>query len=219
MRYRTWRRLAVLACALAAQGAWAQAIAEAETLLFQTNHLQGVHAPLTLAYVFHKQGSLEPGFDDQVRLTLAAGQPAVTMQFLSGERARPAPPADHPEGNPVLLGFLERDIAEMARLTGGSASYFRKRIRLALAQAAQVRPHRFRYAGKPVDGRAVSIEPYLADPLRQRFEQYAGKRYTFVVSAQVPGGVARLQAAVPGGAGGAPLIDETLTLVGVSDPH
>ncbi|MET0858931.1 MAG: hypothetical protein ABWY27_19445 [Telluria sp.] len=212
MTYSTWRCIAAAALALAAQPAAAQAIAVAETLLFQTNHLQNVRAPLTLTYAFRKEGSLEPGFDDQVRLVLAAGTPAVTMQFLTGARERRAPDADNPEGNPVLLGFLERDIAEMARLTGGSGNYFRKRIRLALAQSAQVRPLRFSYAGKPVDGREVSIAPYLDDPLRQRFEQYAGKRYTFVVSPQVPGGVYQVRAAVPGAPGAAPLVDETLTL-------
>lgn len=210
----TWRCVAALACALAAQPAAAQAIAPAEALLFQTRHLQNLRAPHTLTYAFRKTGSLEPGFDDQVRLTLGAGKPAVTMQFLSGARQRPAPGVDDPEGNPVLLGFLERDIAEMARLTGGSANYFRKRIRLALAEAAQVRPLQFQYGGKPAAGREVSIQPYLNDPMRQRFEQYGGKRYTFVVSEQVPGGVYQLRAVVPGTAGGAPLIDETLTLVG-----
>lgn len=212
MNHSTWRCAAALACALAAQPAAAQAIAPAETLLFQTNHLQNLHAPQTLTYAFHKAGSLEPGFDDQVRLTLGTGTPAVALQFLSGARQRPTPGVDHPEGNPVLLAFLERDIAEMARLTGGSANYFRKRIRLALADAAQVRPLRFSYGGKQADGREVSIAPYLDDPMRQRFEQYVGKRYTFVLSAQVPGGLYQLRAAVPGAAGAAPLMDETLTL-------
>lgn len=219
MNYSTWRCIAAVACALAAQAAAAppsaaRAIAPAETLLFQTDHLQNVRAPQTLTYAFRKAGSLEPGFDDQVRLALAPGKRVVTLHFLSGARARPAPDADSPEGNPVLLGFLERDIAEMARLTGGSANYFRKRIRLALAEAAQVQPRRFSYGGKAVDGREVVIEPYRDDPLRQRFEQYVGKRYTFVVSALVPGGVYQVHTAVAGAAGGAALIDETMTLVG-----
>lgn len=217
MTFSTWRRIAAIACALATQGATAQAISEAETLLFQTNHLQNARAPLTLTYAFRKQGSLEPSFADEVQVRLAPaaqqGPPAVTMQFLSGARQRQAPDADSPEGNPVLLGFLERDIAEMARLTGGAGNYFRKRIRLALAQSARVRPRRFSYAGAPVDGREVVIEPYRDDPLHQRFEAYVAKRYTFVVSAQVPGGVYQVEAALAGAAGAAPLIDETLTLV------
>lgn len=206
-----------LACAMAAQTATAQAISPAETLLFQTNHLQNVQAPLTLTYAFHKAGSLEPGFDDKVEVILAGGKagakPSVTMHFLSGTRQRQTPELEGAEGNPALLGYLEHDIAEMKRLTGGSSSYFRKRIRLALAEAAQVRPARFTYGGKLVDGREVSIEPYRNDPLAQRFERYVPKRYTFVISAQVPGGVYRVGSALAGPPGSTPLMDETLTLV------
>jgi hypothetical protein len=210
MTSSTWRRIVAVACALTAQAAAAQAISVAETLLFQTDHLQNVRAPLTLTYAFRKLGSLEPGFDDRVQVILAVDKPAVTMHFLSGPRERKAADAEDAAGNPALLGFLERDIAEMQRLTGGSVNYFRKRIRLALAEAAQVRPRRFTYGGKPIDGREVSIEPYRNDPLHQRFEQYVGKRYTFVVSEQVPGGLYQVRGALPGAA---PLMDETLTLV------
>lgn len=200
--------------ALATQPAAAQAVSTAETLLFQTNHLNNVHAPSTLTYAFHKEGSAEPGFDDQVRLVLTDGKPAATLEFLTGARQYTAPAVDDPEGNPVLLGFLEHDIAEMQRLTGGSSAYFRKRIRLALAESAQVRPRHFTYAGKDVDGREIVILPYRNDPMHERFEAYVGKRYTFVVSAQVPGGVYQVRAAAAGATGRPPLIDETLTLVG-----
>ena len=203
--------------ALAMGAATAQAISPAETLLFQTNHLKNVRAPLTLTYAFRKAGSLEPGFDDTVEVVLAegeaAGKPSVTMHFLSGTRQRPTPGVEGAEGNPALLGFLEHDIAEMKRLTGGSSNYFRKRIRLALAEAAQVRPAHFTYGGKRIDGREVSIEPYRNDPLAKRFEQYVLKRYTFIISAQVPGGVYRVGSALAGPAGNAPLMNQTLTLV------
>jgi hypothetical protein len=211
-----------LACTVAMHGATAQAISPAETLLFQTNHLQNVRAPLTLTYAFRKTGSLEPGFDDQVQVILTdgkpGGKPPVTIHFLSGSRQHPmADPqgseGKRAEGNPALLGFLERDIAEMKRLTGGSGNYFRKRIRLALAEAAQVEPTRFTWGGKQVDGRQVSIEPYRNDPMAQRFERYVPKRYTFVISPQVPGGVYRVGSTLAGPAGGVPLMEETLTLV------
>jgi hypothetical protein len=203
-------------------GATAQAISPAETLLFQTDHLQNARAPLTLTYAFRKTGSLEQGFDDQVQVILTGGKSPVTIHFLSGPRQHPmADPQGsedkRAEGNPALLGFLERDIAEMKRLTGGSGNYFRKRIRLALAEAAQVRPTRFSWGGKAVDGREVSIEPYRNDPMAQRFERYVPKRYTFVISAQVPGGVYQVGSTLAGPAGGAPLMDETLTLVSATN--
>lgn len=203
-------RAAIIMLALLAGPAAAQPVSEAETLLFQTNHLANVHAPATLRYTFHKEGGAEPGFDDQVSLTLADGQPAATLQFLTGPRQYTAPTVDAPEGNPVLLGFLEHDIAEMQRLTGGSSSYFRKRIRLALAESAQVHPYHFTFDGKGIDGREIVITPYLHDPLHARFEPYVSKRYTFIVSPEVPGGVYQVRAA----AGGRPaLMDETLTLL------
>lgn len=214
-----WRALAAtgtvaVAAALAvAQPAAAQDVSAAETLLFQTNHLNNVHAPTTLTYAFHQEGTAEPGFDDQVRLVLADGKPAATLQFLTGPRQTTAPALDDVEGNPVLLGFLEHDIAGMQHLTGGSSNYFRKRIRLALADAAQVRPYHFTYAGHGVDGREIVILPYRNDPMHARFEPYVGKRYTFVVSSQVPGGVYQMRAVTPGARGSPALQDETLTLV------
>jgi hypothetical protein len=211
-----WRAGAAAALLiLATQAATAQDISTAETLLFQTNHLKNVHAPATLRYTFHKEGSAEPGFDDQVQLVLSTSRPAATLQFLTGPRQYTAPAVDDPEGNPVLLGFLEHDIAEMQRLTGGSSAYFRKRIRLALAESAQVQPRHFTYAGKDIDGREIVIEPYANDPMRARFEQYVGKRYTFIVSDKVPGGVYQVHAV----AGKPALVDETLTLVGDSGQH
>jgi len=216
MAYSCWRAGAAAAMLmLVTQTAGAgHDISTAETLLFQTDHLKNVHAPATLRYAFHKAGSAEPGFDDQVQLVLQlvlfAAPPAATLQFLTGPRQYTAPPVNNAEGNPVLLGFLEHDIAEMQRLTGGRSAYFRKRIRLALAESAQVRPHRFTYAGKEVDGREIVIEPYANDPMRARFEPYIGKRYTFIVSPQVPGGVYQVRAA----AGAPALVDDTLTLVG-----
>jgi hypothetical protein len=145
----------------------------------------------------------------------------------------------------VLLGFLEHDIAEMKRLTGGSVGYFRKRIRLALADGAQVTPQRITYGGKTVEAKAVRIQPYLDDPLHARFENYVRKTYTFVLSDQVPGGVYRVSTTLANAAGNGappatvaaratpaanqpgkaapgaamPVIDETLTLVKVTEPR
>jgi hypothetical protein len=218
-----------LACAvfamLAAGPACAQRVSQAETLLFETDHLARLQVPASLVYAFSKTSNVEPGFTDKVQLDLArsAGKTKASLQFLSGQRVREIPAVDDPHGNPVLLGFLERDIAEMKRLTGGSANYFRKRIRLALAEAAQVTPQAITYGGQQLQGLAVRIQPYLDDPMRARFEQYVRKTYTFVVSEQVPGGVYQVHTslanpAANAPAAGAPVIDETLTLVKVAQP-
>jgi hypothetical protein len=246
--------------------AGAQPVSPAEVLLFETDHLAQTKVPATLVYQFHRQSNVEPAFTDSVELGVSKsnGQTQAELRFLTGERKYALPKVEGARGNPVLLGFLERDIAEMKRLTGGSVTYFRKRIRMALANGAQVKPQRISYGGKSVTAQAVRIQPYLDDPMRARFENYVRKTYTFVLSDGVPGGVYRISTtlanaadspaggavvartsapgvkpmAAPGAAAGAPgakpatnqsgaaaagaavpVIDETLTLVKVTQPR
>jgi hypothetical protein len=219
--------------------AQAQAISSAETLLFETDHLARLTAPATLVYDFRKVSNVEPGFSDQVRLELAKvkGKLSATLHFLSGEHKQEIPALEEAHGNPVLLGFLEHDIAEMKRLTGGSTGYFRKRIRMALAQDAQVSVQSITYRGKALQAQVVRIQPYLHDPMHASFEKYLRKTYTFVLSEQVPGGLYELRTSLGNGAAvrtaaapaaaspaappaespaAAPVIDETLTLTSVT---
>jgi len=189
---------AIVLAALALGPARAQPVSPAEVLLFETDHLARIKAPATLVYEFRKVSNVEPAFTDNVQLDVSRdkGQLHAELHFLTGERKRDLPAIDDVHGNPVLLGFLERDIAEMKRLTGGSAGYFRKRIRMALAQGAQVTPQRITYQGKALDAKAVRIQPYLDDPLHARFENYVRKTYTFVISEGVPGGVYQLSSSL-----------------------
>ncbi|HQR52242.1 MAG TPA: hypothetical protein PLZ79_03160 [Burkholderiales bacterium] len=191
-----------------------QPISQAETLLFMTNHLHDTKLPARLEYTFHKSGSLEDAFDDSVNVDVKgkADDRTATTKFLTGPRAVGYPPVEHAEGNPVIMWFLERDIREMERLTGGKSPYFQKRIRLALADRAEVRPVKFSLGGKEVSGTEVKVSPYLEDPNKAKFGKVStAKYYLFTLSDQVPGGVYQIRAVVPDDAGGKPLIDETLT--------
>ena len=183
----------------------AQAVSPAETLLFETDHLARIKPPAVLVYEFRKVSNVEAGFSDKVQLDLASskGKTSATLHFLSGAHKQDIPALEDAHGNPVLLGFLERDIAEMKRLTGGSSAYFRKRIRMALADGAQVSTQSITYHGKSLPAQAVRIQPYLKDPLHARFEPYVHKAYTFIVSEQVPGGVYQVRTSLENAGGGA----------------
>lgn len=211
--------LCLALCALGSRMAGAETISPAETLLFQTNHLQNIQAPVTLSYAFKKTSSVEPGFEDEVRLDVTRinpdGSAAVALRFLSGARKLALPQVENSQGNPVLLGFLERDIGEMQRLTGGTSAYFRKRIRMALAETAQLRPVTVNYQGRQLAGQEVAVQPYLKDPLHERFENYVNKRYVFVFSEQLAGGLYQIRTS---SSGAAAQTDETLTLVGEEKP-
>jgi hypothetical protein len=216
---------ALLAIGLAASGAGAQdAISAAEKLLFQTNHLKNLAPPATLSYTFKKTGSAEAGFDDTVELRLRAldGVQHASVTFLSAERKTACPEVTRAEGNPVLLCFLERDIREMQRLTGGKSGYFRRAIRLALARSAKVARTRLSFGGRELAANEITVIPYADDPLKDRIGKYASKTYVFTLSAEVPGGIHSVRTFVPspeGSSSEAPLLDERLTLVGRRTPR
>src|SRR5262249_13000890 len=133
--------------------------------------------------------------------------------FLAAERRLALPDLAEAEGNPVILHFLERDVREMQRITGGSQVHFRKQIRMAIYQGATVRDVAVRYRGREVPGREIAVTPYVDDPNRPRFEKFAGKEYRFVLSDGVPGGVYAIRTRIAGADGGT-LIAEELLLEG-----
>ena len=187
----------------------------AERALFMSNHLANVRPPATLQYRYVKGGTMEPGFEDRVTLKLSARADrsccTANANFLSGSRHLTLPEVEAAEGNPVLLYFLERDIREMSRLTKGQSNYFRKRIRMAIYQGAEMRELTLPYRGKDVAARQFTVAPYLDDPLRERFAKLVGKRYTFTLSEAVPGGVLSVATQVDA-EGGAPLWTEEIAL-------
>ncbi|HEX7155661.1 MAG TPA: hypothetical protein VF229_00505 [Burkholderiaceae bacterium] len=195
-----------------------QPISRAETLLFMSNHLAALAVPRRLHYEFRKSGSLEAGFEDTVDIDVTPGAEAGTRdgsaRFFSGDRRVPYPTVEHVEGNPVLLFYLEREIREMSRLTGGKPDYFRKRIRMALADHFDVREIQVQVASGLVDATQIVISPYLDDPNRARFENLATKTYVFTISDRVPGTIYQVEGRVPASdKGSAAVLVETLTFV------
>eukprot|EP01038_Epipyxis_sp_PR26KG_P019371 gene19371-27435_t len=146
----------------------------AERLLFMTNQMSSVKPPASIRYSFRKSGSLEEGFEDNVLLTTARQADGTccvaNTDFFTGSRKLPLPETPAPEGNPVILHFLERDIAEMKRLTKGSTSGRRASARSRLAPCrsrswaaadrppSPARPPR-RGRGSPVQRTALPCQP------------------------------------------------------------
>ena len=210
--------LLALICALLAGNATAAAeFSAAEQALFVTNQLSPLKPPTTLHYRFRKSGSLEAGFDDKVAIALTA-QPdgtccAAAAEFLSGANKLALPAIEAAQGNPVILYFLERDIRDMQRLTKGQPNYFRKRIRIAVADAATITEVTLPHEGRNVAAKQITITPYADDPLRARFENLAAKRYVFTLSDAVPGGVISIRTQVDAAAAGTPpLLAEEMAL-------
>ena len=220
-RLRTVSLLLAAALLPALSASAAEDYSPAERALFMTNQFATLKPPLTLQYSYTKGGSLEEGFSDRVAIALRAQSNGkcctANTDFLSGARRLSLPEVEAADGNPVILYFLERDIREMSRLTKGKSNYFRKRIRMAIYEGAQIGELSLPYKGKTVAARQIAVSPYLDDPLRMRFEKLATKQYLFTLSDSVPGGVYSIRtlvAAQPGAA--TPLLDEEMVLDGAS---
>lgn len=212
--------LLLVAAAAGATGALAQsAISEAEKRLFLDGHLANLPDKAALRYDYAKTGTLEPAFEDRVLLEVekrSQGRHAH-VDYLTGENAFFLPDIESANGNPVILSFLERDVREMERRTGGRANYFRRRVRLALAEQAQIEATTVDFDGRPVEAVRISIRPYLDDPLRSRFRAFADKVYTFTISPKVPGMVYEMRSEVRDGRApseAAPLVVERVSYAG-----
>jgi len=195
----------------------------AERLLFMTPQLKGLQAPMLLRYTFGKTGSFEESFADSVTVSLSAKEDGRCCDakgvFLSGARKLQVPDVPAAEGNPVILYFLEHDVREMKRLTRGSEYHFRKRIRMGIYQAAEVRDVSLRYQGRAIKGKEIVFSPFLDDPNRPKYEKFAKKSYRFTLSDAVPGGVYGIRTSIPGDSAAAqPLLVEELLIDGAKAP-
>ena len=197
------KRIFWLMLLLAPQVTFAEdtAISVANRLLFATDHLKNLATDGNLVYDFKQSGSQETPIMDTITLKLTSQDKHRQAQvlYLSGEQQLWTPTFDDPDGNPILLLFLQHDITEMQRINGGQWRHFQKYIKLALEQSAKVENVNFDYAGQTRHGQKIGIAPYVNDPDKDRFanKAYGHKTYEFIVSSEVPGGLYRISTWVP----------------------
>jgi len=207
---------------IAAEQADEVQFSEAEKLMWLGDQLKAIKQPLVLKYGFDRTGSYEQGFSDSVILTITRVKPNGlkdgVLQFFSGDRNFPVPPAEDTDANPVLKVYFQGDVYEMNRLTDpdGKAKerwrYFQRRVKLALAEAATGEPTHITFAGQDLEAKKITFEPYKHDPKRSEFEKFADKQYAVVVADKLPGYVYSVETTIPGPAGAPPLIHELLKL-------
>jgi len=209
---------AATAAAAPAAASVSDAITPAETLVFMSDQMHGVNPQTELDYSFVTTGE-EKRDPDTVRvLVMSPGNQKTDAQVSDKGGAAKLPNSGLP-CNPVVIYFLEHDIADMQQLTGGQKRYFQKRVRLALAAGPQITNVTTRVGGKPIAARQIVVQPYLNDPNAERFPRYTGKRYTFVFADAVPGHVAMIRTEVPGENGDFAHPVQTQTLTFASAVH
>jgi hypothetical protein len=195
--------VALAVCAAAPAGADDdRPLSPAQIALFESNHLKEISHPVVLDYRFRHHGGPEGDYEDKVSADIRAvhpdGRKDVWLDFLSGDRQVNFPPAMGFNGNPLLMFFLQHDVMEMAAVTGGSAQYFRNRIRDAFADGAAMHPAEVTIDGAPQHATEIEVTPFSHDPNLTRFPAFAAKTYHFILSDAVPGSIYEISTTAPG---------------------
>lgn len=163
----------------------------AQIALFESDHLKEISHPTVLDYTFRHHGGADGDYVDKVSADIRSvdpdGKKDVWVDFLTGGHHVTFPPAIGFNGNPVLMYFLEHDVTEMEAATGGSALYFRNRIRAAFLHDAKMHPVDVTIDGALHQATEIEVVPFRHDPNIARFPGFAEKIYRFVLSDAVPG--------------------------------
>lgn len=192
---------------------------EVNNALFDKAHLKNLSQPGTLHYDYKRDSFVDGSREDTISMTVTnfrnTGRKDTSFEFFTDQYNRPYQPRNNQQGNGVFVLFLEFDIREMDRLTGGDWAYFQRKIRWALAKGATKKEVDIDYNGEVIKGYEYKIQPYINDPKNGRYSLYAGKYYIFTMSEEIPGEFYQIRTIVPDGdnwqEGDAVLVEEVLT--------
>ncbi|QJP13875.1 hypothetical protein G3545_09555 [Starkeya sp. ORNL1] len=219
------KRIAIGLAALMLAGTAALAAPSSTELFFDKPYLSSVAPGSKIIYAYKHvttKPELGESFDEKLEMSVdaapenAAGRVA-DVDILRGDKHSEAGPFPTMSGNPIALVLLERDVKEMATLSKGSPFYIRNRVRDALGNGA-VEEVRFDYQGKTVDGWKITLTPFASDPNKDKLAELVGRRYVFMYSDQVPGGLYEVRVVTPKLDGSANIIETSLTLSGATVP-
>jgi hypothetical protein len=208
--------IALLSAASTALARDSRPLSAAQVALFESNHLELVREPIILHYHFDRTDRAA-GFTDAVAIGVTPqpdGSKDVRVEFLTGDRRRPFPPAIGFNGNPVLMFFLEHDVAAMQKTTGGGTQYFRNRIRQALVDRAQVARVSISVDGREAPATEIVLAPFRGDPMIAKFGRLEEKSYRFVLSDDVPGAIYQIATTIPSEDALRAVTQETMTFAG-----
>lgn len=219
------KRIALSLAALVLAGSAALAAPTATELFFDKPYLSSVAPGSKLTYVYKHvttKPDLGESFDEKVEMNVdaapenAAGRVA-DVDIWRGDKHTEAGPFPTMSGNPVSLVLLERDVREMVQLSKGSPFYIRNRVRDALGTGT-VEEARFDYQGKQVSGWKMTMTPFASDPNKDKLAELVGRRYVFLFSDEVPGGLYEIRVVTPKLDGSSNIIETSLTLSGATTP-
>jgi len=181
---------------------------EAQKLIFSRPHLLNIKQPAELVYNFKQVGTHEgtQEFTDsvsaRVKKTHDDGTRDLSFEFLSGDREETYPDIDGFRGNPVLMLFLEWDVAKMEDTPGAlrSQNYFRNKMRVGFWKHCDVQEVDIEHEGKQYSGKRVTMQPYGTNQAdRELASIFADKEYEFIFVDEIPGEIYQISTKVLAG--------------------
>jgi len=200
----------------------APGMSEINNELFDKEKKKNIDNPGTLKYTFSKtsfvDGDRQDTIDVIVKNIRNTGRADTYFEFFTGENKRPYQERLDQRGNSVFVLFLEYDVHEMKRLTGGEWRYFQRYLRWAFAEGADKKPIEVDYNGKKIKAWQYTVQPYVNDPKNDRYKLYSSKYYIFTMSEEIPGEIYQVKTVVPDGKtwkeGDPVLVEEKVTFTG-----
>lgn len=199
------------------------ATAAADTVaaaVFEPGRFAGITSPVVLRYRFEMRGQgIETPKPSPVRVEVRSVAPdggkEVWLDLFEGPQQRHFGPVAAREQNPLVITFLQMDVNEMGRLTGGASGYFQQQIRRAFNDPAETEAVTIELDGRSLPATRLTLRPFQNDPAIDRFPAFRAKAYVFTVADGIPGGVWQLVARVPDPADGRLILEKSLTFEGV----
>ena len=198
---------------------------KAVDILFETRQLDLIEKGREVTYRFERSGSDErlvgKNYADDIRLGVAKvddkGSRDVVFRVFTGENARD--PQNWPELtiNPLFIWYLDRAVATFNTLAGGNQMYLKARFREAFRDKAKVEEIKYDFYGECVDAYKITIAPYADDANAKKMQGFENSRFTVIVSEQVPGYFADLQASYISTEAAGPKLDEQIKVVGMGE--
>lgn len=203
----------------------APGFSEVNNVLFDASHLDNIQQPGVLTYQYSKDSVVEDSRKDTIKVNVSnirnTGRRDLAFEFFTGPYKRPYEAMENQRGNGVFVLYLEFDVHEMKRLTGGEWRYFQRKLRWSFAEGADKKEVDIDYNGKKIKGTQYVLQPYINDPKNKRYKLYASKYYIFTLSDDIPGEIYQVRTIVPDGdswqEGEPTLVDESITFAGFSE--
>ncbi|MCT7374293.1 hypothetical protein [Chelativorans salis] len=193
----------------------------AASAIYGFNQLAALDGDTTLVFDYRLDGdAIAPPFTDRIVLNFSrqgVGKEdggatfSVDGTMFARTRKQTIPSISASRVNPILLIFLQHDVAQMNGNTGGSGGYFRNAIRRALGAPGEGKTEvaTVTFGGRSIPAKLITLRPFENEANEQRMPSLARKIYRIMVSEEVPGGIYEIQTEVPGENGQAVLLRET----------